>query len=176
MAKLNDVGNKAIRELLGTRTFKNATVTSVAATFAATSAPAGGIIYSIDGVIPAAKADVTVEPLTAVAELQYPITGTNGFNTLPAGKTCYFVIVLDISGNYFVVQGTYAGQTFTAFKNVLGSGDVPDISVPSKYCPIAILKCVNATNPFIPATTSFAAAGVTLTVKNLSGALPSSNP
>jgi hypothetical protein len=176
MSKLSDVSNRNLRELLGTRTFKNATVTSVAATFAATSAPAGGIIYSIDGVIPAAKADVTVEPLTALPALQYPITGTNGFYTLPAGKTCYFVIVLDISGNYYTIQGTYAGQTFTAFKNILGTGDVPDIAVGGTYCPIAILKCVNATNPFIPATTSFAAAGVTLTVKNLSGALPSSNP
>ena len=178
MSKTSDIGNKAIRELLANRLYtKPALVaTGAVATFAVTSAPAGGLQYSIDGVVPAKKADVTVQPLAAIPELQFPITGTNGFYTAPAGTTFYFVITLDVSGNYGAVQGTYAGQPFFPFKAQLGSGDVPDIVVPAKYVAVGIIKVVNATNPFIPGTTLWNAAGVTTTTVDLSGFLPSTNP
>jgi len=176
--KLSDVSNKALRELLGNRLYKKSALvaTGAAATFAVTSAPAGGLVYSIDGVVGAAKADVTVEPLVTLAALQFPITGTNGFYTLPAGATCYFTIVLNAAGTYYAIQSTYAGQVFTPFRQQLGSGDVADIVVPSLYVPVGIIKVVNLTNPFIPATTLWNAAGVTTTTVDVAGVLPSVNP
>lgn len=179
MAKLNDVQNQAIREILGTRLLKKSALvaTGAVATFAATSAPAGGLIYMIDGKVGAAKADVTVEPLVALAALQFPVTGTNGFYTLPVSSTCYFLIVLNAAGTYYAIQGTYAGQVFTNFRNQLGTGDLPDIAVPATYCPIGWIKVVNGvTAPFIPATTLWNATNVTTTTGDLGGVLPSVNP
>lgn len=178
--KLNDVVNRAIREALGSRLLSKPALvaTGAAATFAVTSSPAGGLRYCVDGKCPDVKADVTVEPLTANAALQYPITGTNGFYTAPAGVTTtfYFLIVIDASGNYKAIQGTYLNQTFTAFRNALGTGALPDIAVNNTYVPIGWIKVVNTTNAFVPGTTLWNAAGVTTTTGDLLGVLPSVNP
>lgn len=90
-------------------------------------------------------------------------TAPNAFVTLAAGESCAFLIVVDPANSSAVygVQGA-----------VVPSGDpCPVPAVPQGLVAIGAVRVRNVTNPFIPGTTSLAAAGVTATYFNL-GAHP----
>jgi hypothetical protein len=164
MSRLKDITAKAVRELGSAYSVGNAIVAAdAAATYSNVQLLAGTLTVVIKGV-PTRITNVTNKALLAAAELQNPETGRDTFYTQPAGTTVYYLVVHDnVDANWYVIQGTYVGQ-LRPFSQKLGDGAIPDIAIGDKYAPLAILKVVNATNPFIPGTTAFNAAGVTTTV------------
>lgn len=176
MSKLNDVSNAALRDLLGTFSFGKHTLaaTAGAATYTTTQSPAASAGIVIDGK-PSLFANLAAKVVATLAALQQPITGLNGYYVQPAGTTVYYVVVTD-GTNTYVIQGTYAGQVFTPFRQQLGTGDVPDVAVKSTYAVLGIIKVVTAgAATFTPATTFWDAASVTSTAFDYHR-LPSVNP
>jgi hypothetical protein len=176
MSKLSDISNRAIREAIGNRTFSQAVLASngaSGATVKTTVVPSGGIVYSIDGQV-YKKANLSAQALTALAALQNPVTGQDGFYTQPDGKTVYYLFVINAAGTVYCIQGTYASQTFTAFRSAVGTGYVPDIATPATYATIGVMKIVTSGGTFTPGTTNLDATGVTATFADLS-TLPSNS-
>lgn len=112
--------------------------------------------YAINGRIyqkaAAATQALVIEPNTGIVP-----TAPNTLQTLAAGQACAFLVLLDASGNYTVVQGALveAGKA------------CPVPAVPANRVPVGVIKVSNVTNPFIPGTTAFSAAGVTTTYINV---------
>lgn len=163
MAKLSDVSNRALREMLGTH-FKSRTLVNLqdaTATFDGVSEPDAIMVYSIAGNI-YTTADVTNKALATLEALQKPITGRSGYYTQPDGKTVYYVACVNAAGTMYVIQGTYSGQDITLPDGgkILGTGEIPDIVVPDTYAPFAVFKVVTSGGTFVPATTNWNAAGV----------------
>lgn len=178
MSKYSDISNRAIKEQFAAYSVGLAVPAinaGSAATLKTTQSPAASLLTVINGV-PKLKADLSAQVITALAALQNPITGQDTFYVQPVSTTVYYVIVVNGSGTVYVIQGTYSGQTFTAFKNALGTGAIPDIAVPNLYAPIGAFKVVtDSTHTFTPATTALDAAGVTVTYCSLNR-LPDSVP
>jgi hypothetical protein len=175
MPKLNDVQSKALRGVIGNHCYSRAVLaieSAGLATVKTTVVPTGGIVYSIDG-ITYLKANLSAEALTADATQQAIITGQSTFYVQPDGKTVYYVVCLDSSGNERTIQGTYSGQTFTPFGPQTGDGSIPDVG--DSLCPIAMMKIATSGATFTPASTALDAAGVTVTYYNLS-AIPATAP
>jgi hypothetical protein len=83
-------------------------------------------------------------------------TAPNSFVTLAAGQACTFAVITDSAGTKTIVQGP-----------IVAAGDpTPVGAVPSDKVLVGVAKVVNVTNPFIPGTTAFSAAGVTTTYLN----------
>lgn len=114
------------------------------------------INYAISGRF-YAKAIVASVPL--VIE---PGTGINpvlpqALRTLAAGESCSFAIILDAAGTFTVTQG-----------DIVAAGQpTPVAQAPLNKLVVGAIKVSNVTNPFIPGTTLFSAAGVTTTYVNL---------
>lgn len=161
MNRLSDVTNQAIQNLLGYRNVTKGTL-AINVGGAATIKNTGAINYVNNGVL-LQKAALAAQSIVPTVGLSY---------SLPAGKTCYFSIGYDGSGNVSVTQGSYAGQTLNGNPAVgigisqlgatwVGDGTIPDL--PAGVTPIGVIKIVNVTNPFIAGTTALDAAGVTAT-------------
>jgi hypothetical protein len=164
MASLSDISNRALRELLGTRSSGVATINlqNGTATFDVVAEPDGLMLCTVGGAAIAYATTANVA-LAAVAALQNPITGYDGYYTQPAGKTVYYVACVNAAAAVKVVQGTYADQVLGGDKAIgpRGTGLIPDIVVPDSYAPIAVFKVVTAAGTFIPATTFWDSANLT---------------
>jgi len=164
MARLSDVSNRALREMLGTRNSSQQLVNlqNGTNTFDSVTEPDAIIQGSIAGA--ALKvADVTNKALATLAALQNPITGYDGYYSQPINTTVYYVWVVNAAGTSYVIQGTYAGQVLGGSKAIAPRGDglIPDIVVPDTYMPCAVFRVVNgATAVFIPGTTNWDATTV----------------
>lgn len=96
---------------------------------------------------------LTIEPNTGIVP-----TAPNTLQTLAAGQSCAFTVLLDTAGAFTVVQG-----------DIVDNGLSTPVRVgPSNKAVVGVIKVANATNPFVPGTTAFSAAGVTTTYINLS--------
>lgn len=116
---------------------------------------ATAINYLLNGkfgqVATSASFALVIEPGTGIVP-----TAPNTLQTLAAGQACAFLVVADSSNVVRVVQGPIG----EAGKNVA----VP--ACPANRVVIGVVKVSNVTNPFIPGTTAFGAAGVTTTYLN----------
>lgn len=171
MSQLNEINNVDLRELFGTYSIGKATPASATAatTFKTTQDPAGTLQAVIDGVPYAKIANLTTTAPLALAALQNPITGQDGFYVQPAATTVYYLIVVNSAGTVYVIQGTYSGQSFTPFKSQLGTGYLPDIAVALTYAPIGCFKVVTGTTAFTVGTTNLDATtgGMAITFASL---------
>ena len=94
-------------------------------------------------------------------------SGRTGFYTQPAGTTVYYVIGVNASGSWKVVQGTFdpvAAQSTTAdpmqvsayggmlTPYAIGKSVIPD--VPDGFTPVVVMKVVTSASAFVPATTA----------------------
>lgn len=179
MSKLSDISNANLRELLGcysSGTCVPAMNAGGAATIKTTQSPAASFFTVINGQ-PKLLANLSAQALTALAALQNPITGQDGFYVQPVLTTVYYLFVANAAGTVYTIQGTYDGQVIArAGRNGLGTGEMPDIAVKETYAPIGAMKVVLAsTATFTPATTALDAANVTVTyasINRLGNALP----
>lgn len=178
MSKLSDLSNGHLRELLGCYsqgTCVPAINAGSAATIKTTQLPAASFCVTINGQ-PKLLANLSAQALTALAALQNPITGQDGFYVQPVLTTAYYLFVANAAGTVYTIQGTYSGQAFTAFKSALGDGSMPDIAVKETYAPIGAMKVVLANAAtFTPGTTALDASDVTVTyasLNRLGNALP----
>lgn len=119
-------------------------------------ATAAIINYTINGrfyskAITATQA-LVIEPNTGIVP-----TAPNTLQTLAAGQSCAFAVFLDTAGAFTVAQG-----------DIVAAGAPTPVPVaPSGKAIVGAIKVSNVTNPFIPGTTAFSAAGVTTTYINL---------
>jgi len=163
-ASLADISNRALRELIGTRSISRTLVNlqDATATFDGVSEPDAIMRYDINGV-QCTTADVTNKALATLAALQNPVTGYDGYYSQPVSTTVYYLAVVNAAGTVYVIQGTYADQVLGGAYAVgpRGDGSIPFIAVPETYAPFAVFKVVNGTNAvFIPATTNWNATSV----------------
>jgi hypothetical protein len=118
---------------------------------------AAAINYAINGVFQTQKAIVASVPLVIEPGTGVVPTAPQVLQTLAAGQSCAFAIILDTAGTFTVMQG-----------DLVPNGSLcPVPQAPAGKAIVGAIKVVNATNPFIPATTLFSAAGVTTTYRNL---------
>ena len=118
---------------------------------------AAAINYAINGSHQAQKAIVASVPLVIEPNSGIVPTAPQVLQTLAAGFSCAFAVILDGAGAFTVAQG-----------DIVANGSLCPVPVaPSTKCIVAAIKVVNATSPFIPGTTAFNAAGVTTTYRNL---------
>lgn len=164
MPTLSDVQNRAIRNMLGTRSKTKATL-AINAGSAATIKTTGTNTYSING-LDYSYAALSAQALSADATQQALITGQSGFYVQPISTTVYYVVGINAAGTVKTFQGTYTGQTFTNFVNTLGDSSIPDIG--DSYCPIGYIKVVTGSATFTPATTALDAANITFTFQDVS--------
>lgn len=158
MAGLKDIKRAAVREIGSAYSIGLSVLdTDAAATYSTVQSPAGSLISVINGV-PRLVTDVTNKALATLAALQQPITHSDGYYTLPAAKTCYFLVVVDASANWYAIQGTYSGQVLydAGGRPFYGDGSIPQVCVPDTYAVVGAIKVVNdATHTFVPGTTVF---------------------
>lgn len=95
---------------------------------------------------------LVIEPNTGIVPTQPQV-----LQTLAAGQSCAFAIILDTAGAFTVMQGDIVAAGTTT----------PVPQAPAGKAIVGAIKVSNATNPFIPGTTLFGAAGVTTTYVNL---------
>lgn len=117
---------------------------------------AAAIVYSLLGRL-FSRAIVASQPLVIEPNTGLNPTAPNAFVTLAPGQSCAFAIVLDSALAFTVIQGPIveAGQLCA----------LP--AAPGNKALVGAIKVSNLTNPFIPGTTNFNAAGVTTTYFNL---------
>lgn len=85
-------------------------------------------------------------------------TGADAFVAQPDLSTCYYLICLDASGNFRVVQGRDSLKSRAQGKPA--PGEIPN--VPSNtYTVVGVLKIVTSGGTFTPGSTDLSAAGVT---------------
>jgi hypothetical protein len=157
MASLKDISNRAIREMIGCFTISKVTpaATTGAATFKTTQSKAGTWQPVIDGVTGPLIANKTVTVLLAKSDLQNPITGLDGFYVQPAATTVYYLLVTNLAGTCYCIQGNYTGRVITGRtgRSGLGVSELPDIAVPATYAPFGAFKCITGTSGFTVGTT-----------------------
>lgn len=135
MAKLSDVFNESVRELVGNFCMTACTL-AINAASAATFKTTGTTVYTVDGRF-RTKAALAAQAFAPVS----------GFHTgLAIGQTGYYVVALDTAGTV---------KTFE------GIGALPDVD--NGYTPIGIIKVVAGSVAFVPGTTALDAAGLTVT-------------
>ncbi len=112
--------------------------------------------YSINGRIYSKAATASqafvIEPNSGIVP-----TALNTLQTLPAGRSCSFAVLLDAAGNFTVAQGDIVDNGLAT----------PVARPPAGKAIVGAIKIANATNPFIPGTTALTATGVTATYVNL---------
>ncbi len=117
---------------------------------------ANAITFAISGRLYSKAATATqalvIEPNTGIVP-----TAPNTLQTLAAGQSCAFAVILDAAGAFTVAQGDI----------VAAGASCPVPTAPPTKAIVGAIKVSNATNPFIPGTTAFTAAGVTTTYINL---------
>lgn len=118
---------------------------------------AAAINYAINGSYQTQRGIVASVPLVIEPNSGILPTAPQVLQTLAAGFSCAFAVILDSAGNFTVAQG-----------DIVPNGSLCPVPVaPATKCIVGAIKVVNAANPFIPATTAFNAAGVTTTYRNL---------
>lgn len=98
----------------------------------------------------------TIEPNSGIVP-----TAANSFQTVPAGKSCAFALVLDSAGAFTVMQGAIVEST----------DKTPVPQAPNGKAVVGAIKVVNATyttnGGFRPGTDATNSAGLTTTFLNL---------
>lgn len=119
---------------------------------------AAAITYAIDGRL-YSKGITATQALVIEPNTGPTATAPNAFASLGANQACTFLITLDTSGNFRVVQGPIVDAA--AVK-------VPVGQLPDARAVCGLIKVVTgASGSFVPTTTAFSAAGVTTTYINL---------
>lgn len=177
MSSLANITSSDLRAALGNRTFGKVTL-AINAASAATIKSTGAISYSVDGVCPTAKAALSAQAITVTHNaLGLAVSAGAVAYTLPIGKTAYYVIALDVSGNVGVFQGTYAGQEVSAVNGLhaafTGTGGLP--TIPYTYTPIGIIKVTATSAVFLAGTTVLDVGTITVTYTDVT-MLPSVAP
>lgn len=117
---------------------------------------AAAINYAINGVFQAQRTVVASQALVIEPNSGIVPTAPNTLQTLAAGQSCAFAIILDSAQAFTVMQG-----------DVVAAGSLcPVPQAPAGKAIVGAIKVVNVTNPFVPGTTLFGAAGVTTTYRN----------
>ena len=168
---LTSVTHSGVRSLLGNRTLSRA-ILAINAGGAATIKTTNAIDYCLDGII-RNKAALSAQALTVDAAQQALVTGFSAFQVQPAGKTAYYVLVLDSAGNVRCIQGSWSGMSVDPFKVPKPASLIPDIG-PS-YTPFGLLKVVTGSAAFTPGTTALDASNITFTFYDIS-VLPATAP
>jgi hypothetical protein len=118
---------------------------------------AAAINYAINGAFQTQKAIVASVPLVIEPNSGIVPTAPSVLQTVAAGSSCAFAVILDSAGVFTVAQG-----------DIVPNGSLcPVPQAPAGKAIVGAIKVVNVTNPFIPATTNFNATGVTTTYRNL---------
>jgi hypothetical protein len=147
MAKLSDVYNESVRELLGNFCLTACTL-AINAASAATFRTTGTTTYTVDGRF-RTKAALSAQAFSPVA----------GFHAgVPIGQVGYYVVALDAAGTV---------RTFE------GIGMVPDVD--NGFTPIGIIKVVANSVAFVPGTTALDNAGLAVTYTDVA-ILPAVSP
>lgn len=174
MSKLSDLTGQALRDLIGNMAYSKGGL-------AIGTAPAGinttaAISYSVNGVLPAAKAAMTSQSITVTHTDDGRMVGGGITQQAPAVAvpfpvTVYYTLGLNAAGAVSVSQGTYAGQLLPIGQNgtsYAGDGSVPN--APAGYVPFGVVKVTSIAGAagvlgtaFIPGTTALNAAGITAT-------------
>lgn len=143
-------GASAITLALNSGAFATGTTASQFTNAAAINYVINGSHQTQKGIV--ASVPLVIEPNTGIVP-----TAPQVLQTLPAGRSCAFAIILDAAGTFTVAQG-----------DIVENGSLcPVPQAPSGKAIVGAIKVVNTTNPFIPGTTLFSAAGVTTTYRNL---------
>ena len=118
---------------------------------------AAAINYAINGAYQTQRGIVASQALVIEPNTGIVPTAPNTLQTLAAGFSCAFAVILDSAQAFTVAQG-----------DIVPNGSLcPVPQAPTGKCIVGAIKVVNATNPFIPGTTAFNATGVTTTYRNL---------
>lgn len=173
MPSLNDVATRALRALLGNRTFSRHQL-QINAASSQTVKTTSAIIYSIDG-LTYQKTALAAQAITSIStQDQLNATGYATHRTQPVSTTVYYALCLDSSGNVTCVQGNYSGQAVTnadTGMKLVGTGTVPEIG--DTRVVFGLIKIVtNGATQFIVGTTALDAAGLTVTFMDVA-VLPS---
>ena len=93
-------------------------------------------------------------------------SGLAGFYVQPASTTVYYVVGVNQSGTWKVVQGTYDGQQVapTGY-TVLGKSEIPD--VPAGFAPVFVIKVLSGGAAFTVGTTALTGISTFLNVSVL---------
>ncbi len=119
---------------------------------------AAAITYAIDGRLYSKGITATQALVIEDNTSPNPLT-PDSFVSLGASQACTFLITLDTSGNFRVVQGPIVDASATK---------VPVGQLPDSRAVCGIIKVVTgATGSFVPTSTAFSAAGVTTTYINM---------
>jgi hypothetical protein len=105
-----------------------------------------------------AACDFTINGVFFTKAITDNISAAGGA-TQAAGTTGIYLVTINAAGTVTVRQGSVV--PVNSGQNLLWP------TVPNTDCVIGSIKVVNLTNPFIPGTTAFGAAGVTATFTNL---------
>lgn len=142
-------GANALTFAANSGAFANGSTTSQFTNAAAINYAINGRFYS--RAIIASQA-LVIEPGTGIVP-----TAANTLQTLAAGQSCAFAILLDTAGAFTVMQG-----------DIVAAGALCPVPVaPLNRAIVGAIKVSNVTNPFVPGTTLFGASGVTTTYVNL---------
>jgi hypothetical protein len=119
---------------------------------------ANTITYAINGRFYSrasiASQALVIEPNTGIVP-----TAPNTLQSIPAGFSCAFAVILDTAGAFTVAQGPLIEGT---------SVNCPVPQAPAGKAIVGVIKVGNGSaNPFVPGTTAFDTANVTDTYVNL---------
>jgi hypothetical protein len=168
MSSLNQLRQKALRNIIGNQCLGSVGL-AIHGTNVENVLTANAVSAVINGVIVAIAADTEVD---ISAEKRLVSTSTEfavdvwalaaaagGFGALAIGYSNIYVVMVNASGTYGIVEGTaVAGTTLPDYPNT------PD----EDWCPICAIGVVNASAAaFTLGTTSLATAGITDTYINL---------
>jgi hypothetical protein len=111
---------------------------------------------TIDGKPGVLKANLSNVAFAALAALQNPITGQDGFYVQPASTTVYYLFALNLAGTFYTIQGNYTGRSIPrpGGRNGLGVSEIPDIAVPYTYAPFGAMRIITGTSAFTLGTTN----------------------
>jgi hypothetical protein len=102
---------------------------------------------------------------TALANWVQP-SGTAGFYVQPASTTVYYLIGVNGSGTWKVIQGTYDNQPLPLNGNgAVGKSVIPD--APDGFTTVSVMKIVSGGSAFTPATTALTSISTFLNVSVL---------
>jgi hypothetical protein len=120
---------------------------------------ANTITYAINGRF-YSRASIASQALVIEPNSGIVPTAPNAFQSIPAGSSCAFAVILDTSAAFTVAQGPIVEGTAV---------NCPVPQAPAGKAIVGVIKVANGTaSPFVPGTTAFDTANVTDTYINLS--------
>lgn len=156
-------------------------VLALNAASAATVKTTGAVVTCING-ITYSRAALAAAALVAMPSSLVP--NALPFYTLPIGKTCYLLLVVNSAGTVYAIQSDFLGRELYAYGRIdKGLGNVPDVpdAIPTStpltdgFAPFGLIKVVATAATFLPGTDALDKASVTFTFYDIS-TVPAVNP